>query len=55
MRTERPSDSILLVVCADAVSREFAISFDAAVEWLRATQWPQVVHFTQPEHIQCEH
>jgi hypothetical protein len=52
--TPRPSDAMLLVLCAESISRHYNISFNQAVEWLRSTQWPKVVSVLPPEQI-CEH
>jgi hypothetical protein len=52
--TIRPSDAMLLVLCAESISRRYNISFNQAVEWLKATQWPKVIHVPPPEQI-CDH
>ena len=49
--TSSPSPQVLLVVAADAISKEYSVSFDMAVEWLKAAapKWPKPVQPRQEQ------
>lgn len=41
MSTERPSDAVLLVLSAVALSNRYEVPVNTAIEWLRAADWPK--------------